>query len=95
MRKVIIAGNWKLNKTALEAIDLVTGFKRDLGDITEVDIVVCPPFVALSDAREVLTDSNIGLGAQNVYWEDSGAFTGEVSAPMLKHVGAQYVIIGH
>ena len=95
MRKVIIAGNWKLNKTALEAIALVTGFKRDLGDITEVDIVVCPPFVALSDAREVLTDSNIGLGAQNVYWEDSGAFTGEVSAPMLKDVGAQYVIIGH
>ena len=95
MRKLIIAGNWKLNKTSLEAIDLVNGFKRDLGDITEVDVVVCPPFTALSDVREALSDSNIALGAQDLYWEDAGAFTGEISAPMLKDIGVQYVIIGH
>lgn len=95
MRKIIIAGNWKLNKTSLEAIDFVTMLKRQLDDVTAVDIVVCPVFTALTDCSEVLEGSNIGLGAQDVYWEDAGAFTGEVSAPMLKDVGAQYVIIGH
>jgi len=95
MRKIIIAGNWKLNKTPLEAIDLVNLLKRDLNDIDEVDVVVCPPFVALSDIRDILNDSNIRLGAQNVYWEDSGAFTGEISAPMLKALEVQYTIIGH
>jgi triosephosphate isomerase len=95
MRKIIIAGNWKLNKTSLEAIDLVNGLKRELVDVTAVDIVVCPPFTALSEVNDVLTDSNIDLGAQNLYWEDSGAFTAEVSAPMLKDVGVKYVIIGH
>ncbi len=95
MRKIIIAGNWKLNKTLFEAIDLVNGLKRELVDVTAVDIVVCPVFTALSDVKDALTDSNIELGAQNVYWEDSGAFTGEVSAPLLKDVGVKYVIIGH
>ena len=95
MRKTIIAGNWKMYKTAHEAIELVTLFKRDLCDITEVDIVICPPFPALSDVYDVLNESNIALGAQNFYWEDAGAFTGEVSAPMLKDIGVQYVIIGH
>ena len=95
MRKIIIAGNWKLNKTSLEAIELVNALKRELVDINAVDIVVCPPFTALSDVKEVLLESNIVLGAQNVYWDDSGAFTGEVSAPMLKAIEVQYVIIGH
>lgn len=95
MRKIIIAGNWKLNKTSQEAIELVNGLNRELVDVTSVDIVVCPPFTALTEVSDVLTDSNIDLGAQNLYWEDSGAFTGEVSAPMLKAVGAKYVIIGH
>lgn len=95
MRKIIIAGNWKLNKTSLEAIDLVNGLKRELVDITAVDIVVCPPFTALSEVNDILTESNIELGAQNLYWEDAGAFTGEVSAPMLKDLGVKYVIIGH
>lgn len=95
MRKIIIAGNWKLNKTSLEAIELVNGLQRELVDVTSVDIVVCPPFTALTEVSDVLTDSNIELGAQNLYWEDSGAFTGEVSAPMLKAVGVKYVIIGH
>lgn len=94
-RRNIIAGNWKLNKTNLEAIDLVTLLKRDLSDIADIDIVVCPPFTALSDVSDILNESNIGLGAQNLYWDDAGAFTGEVSGPMLKSAGAQYVIIGH
>ena len=95
MRKLIIAGNWKLNKTSHEAIELVTLLKRELSDIISVDIVVCPPATALSDVHDVLTDSNIALGAQNIYWEDSGAFTGEISAPFLKDIGVQFVIIGH
>jgi len=95
MRKLIIAGNWKLNNTSHDAIELVTLLKRELSEISGVDIVVCPAATALSDVNDVLTESNIALGAQNVYWEDSGAFTGEVSAPMLKDIGVQYVIIGH
>jgi len=95
MRKLILAGNWKMNKTSLEAIELANALNRELGDITEVDIVVCPPFPALFEVKEVLTDSNLKVGAQNLHWESSGAFTGEVSAPMLKAAGAVYVIIGH
>ncbi|MCK5579835.1 MAG: triose-phosphate isomerase [Candidatus Omnitrophica bacterium] len=95
MRKIIIAGNWKLNKTAKETTELINLLKRDLSDISEVDSVVCPTFIALADARDALDESGIGLGAQNIYWEDSGAFTGEISGPMLKDLGVQYVIIGH
>ena len=94
-RKIIIAGNWKMNKTSLEAIDLVNLLKRNLGDVSEVEVVVCPPFTALSDIHDILDDSNINLGAQNLYWEDSGAFTGEISASMLKALDVEYVIIGH
>lgn len=95
MRKPIIAGNWKLNNTSKEALELVTLLKRDLIDIDAVDIVVCPVFTVLAEVKDVLFETNIGVGAQNLYWEDSGAFTGEVSAPMIKDTGAQYVIIGH
>ncbi len=82
-------------KTSLEAIELVNLLKRAVADVTEVDMVVCPPFTALADVRDTLDESNIRIGAQNLYWEDSGAFTGEVSAPMLKDLRATYVIIGH
>jgi len=95
MRKPFIAGNWKMNKTITEAIELVNNLKRELIDVEEADIVVCPVFTALSEISDLVVDSNIGLGAQNLYWEDKGAFTGEVSAPMLKDAGCQYVIIGH
>lgn len=95
MRKAIIAGNWKLNKNVDESVKLVTELKRGLSDIDSVDIVVCPTFTSLVVVADVLIDTNIGLGAQNVYWEDEGAFTGEISAPMIKSTGAQYVIIGH
>jgi len=95
MRKLIIAGNWKLNNSEKEAIELVTALRKDLIDVNAVDIVVCPVFTVLPVVGDILLDSNIGLGAQNVYWEDSGAFTGEISAPLLKDIGVEYVIIGH
>ncbi len=95
MRKPIVAGNWKLNKTSHEAIVLASELKREIVDVEGVDIVLCPPFTALADVADTLTDTNIALGAQNVFWEDAGAFTGEISAPMLKELGVSYVIIGH
>lgn len=95
MRKIIIAGNWKMYKTSFEAVELVTELKRTLGDMNDVDVVVCTPFTALSEVKDILNDCSIGLGAQNIYWEDFGAFTGEVSAPMIKAIGVEYVIIGH
>jgi triosephosphate isomerase len=95
VRKVIIAGNWKLNKNTQEAVDLVNAIRAKCSKINKVDIVVCPVFTVLSRVSDVLKGTNIGLGAQDVYWQDSGAFTGEVSAPLLKDAGCQYVIIGH
>ena len=82
-------------KTTLEAINLVNSFKRELYAVENVDIVVCPPFTMLSEINEIIQDSNIALGGQNLFWEKEGAFTGEVSAKMLKDVGCKYVIIGH
>jgi triosephosphate isomerase (TIM) len=95
MRKPIIAGNWKLNKTSHEALVLVNELKREIIDINGVDSVLCPPFTALGEVADALTDTQIALGAQNIFWEDAGAYTGEISGPMLKDLGAQYVIIGH
>ncbi len=95
MRKPILAGNWKLNKTIKEAIELVTLLKRGVRDAQSVDLVVCPPFTALSEVSEVLLETGIQTGAQDVYWEDKGAFTGQISAPMLKEAGASFVIVGH
>ena len=94
-RKPIIAGNWKLNKTIKEAVELATLIKRSIRDTQEVEVVLCPVFTALSDLSEILMDTEIRLGAQDVYWEEKGAFTGEVSAALIKDAGAAYVIIGH
>ncbi len=95
MRRLIIAGNWKLNKNISEAIELTNGLKRELDGVENLDIVVCPVFTALSSVYEVIVNSNIQLGAQDVYWQEQGAFTGEVSPLMLKDTGCKYVIIGH
>lgn len=95
MRTPIIAGNWKLNKTISEAVALTTELKTLVKESTGVEIIVVPPFTALPAVNDVIKDSNIRLAAQDVYWQDSGAFTGEISAPMLKDVGCDYVIIGH
>jgi len=94
-RKLIIAGNWKMNKTVAEALDLVNGLKRELGNIKEVDIVVCPPFTALADVSKAILDSNIRLGAQNMSEHNVGAYTGEIAAVMLKEFSVRYVILGH
>jgi len=95
MRKSIIAGNWKMYKKLSEAMDFVKALKPQIADVHDRAIVVCPPYPVLKNVSDAVSDSNIALGAQDLYWEDEGAFTGEVSAPMLKAVGCQYVIIGH
>ncbi|MFP4016454.1 MAG: triose-phosphate isomerase [Halanaerobiales bacterium] len=95
MRKPFIAGNWKMNKTVSEAEALVSALKEKVAGITEVEIAVCPPAVNLVPVKKLTADSNIQLGAQNMYWEESGAFTGELAGPMLKEVGVDYVILGH
>src|SRR5213595_2437355 len=97
-RKLIIAGNWKMNKTVAEALDLVNGLKRELGnikEIKEIDIVVCPPFTALSDVSKAILNTNIRLGAQNMSEHNFGAYTGEIAAGMLKEFSVRYVILGH
>jgi triosephosphate isomerase len=94
MRKPLIAGNWKMHKTAAESIDfLETLLAEELG--STVDVVVCPPYTALPAAAMILTASDIGLGAQNVHWDAAGAFTGEVSAAMLADIGVRWTIVGH
>jgi len=97
MRKTIIAGNWKMYKNIGEAIELANGLKRELFNLDNqiIDLVLCPPFTTLSEVSEVITDSNIQLGAQDLYWLEEGAYTGEVSPLMLKDAGCQFVIIGH
>jgi triosephosphate isomerase len=94
-RKLIIAGNWKMNKTVAEAVDLVRDLKLDLANVKEVDIVVCPPFTALSEVSREILSSNIRLGAQNMSENNFGAFTGEIAAGMLKEFSVRYVILGH
>jgi triosephosphate isomerase (TIM) len=94
-RKLVIAGNWKMNKTAAEALDLVQGLKRELASVKEVDIIVCPPFTALESVSKAILDSNIRLGAQNMSEHASGAYTGEIAAAMLKEFSVRYVILGH
>ncbi|MBM3823577.1 MAG: triose-phosphate isomerase [Verrucomicrobia bacterium] len=94
-RKLLIAGNWKMNKTAAEALDLAQALDRDLGLVKEVEVAVCPPFTALARVSEVLKDSNLRLGAQNMSEHANGAYTGEISAEMLKEFYVRYVILGH
>lgn len=94
-RKLIIAGNWKMNKTAAEAVDLVRDLKLELSNIKEADIVACPPFTALSDVSKEILNSNIRLGAQNMSEHNFGAYTGEIGAGMLKEFSVRYVILGH
>ena len=95
MRKILIAGNWKMYKAINEAIQLVTQIKRELLDFKKADIVVCPPFTALSAVYEVIMETNIKLGAQDGFWEKEGAFTGEISFYQLRDCGCEFVIVGH
>lgn len=94
MRTKMIAGNWKMNKNIIEAVDLASRIKKFLKNVKETEIVICPPFVALSEVAKIIKGTNISLGAQNMHEEEAGAFTGEVSADMLKGL-CKFVIIGH
>jgi triosephosphate isomerase len=95
MRKPIIAGNWKMYKTVGEAVELVNGLKEELKGESAVDIVVCPPFTAIAPVADALKGTNIGYGAQDMYWEEEGAFTGEVAPKMITDLGCGFCIIGH
>lgn len=95
MRKPIIAGNWKMHKTGPEGVQLLQELKMLTADVKDVEIVVCPPFTALEKVAEAVLGTKIKLGAQNMYFEDKGAFTGEVSPAMLRALNCSYVIIGH
>jgi len=94
-RKPFIAGNWKMNTSRAEAVELAGKLAGSIGKLDAVDLAVCPPFVYLRDAAAALKGSRIALGAQNVFYEDDGAYTGEISSAMLRDVGCRYVIIGH
>jgi triosephosphate isomerase len=94
MRIPMIAGNWKMNTTVSEAIELVNEMFQELDQIDNVDKVICPPFVSLAAIKELIEGSSIKLGAQNLYFEEKGAYTGEISPPMLADL-CEFVIIGH
>ena len=94
MRIPIIAGNWKMNKTVAEAVILAQALREATAAVDQVEMLVCPPFVSLAAVHEALAGSKIGVGAQNLFWEEKGAFTGEIAPLMLQGL-AQYVIIGH
>jgi triosephosphate isomerase len=90
-----IAGNWKMNLTLSEAKDLAKAIVKAASDLRKADLVLAPPFTALGKVKKALKDSPVELAAQNLFWEEKGAFTGEVSAPMLRDAGCRYVIVGH
>lgn len=94
LRKAVIAGNWKMNKTPDEAKEIINAMKPLVAG-ADCDVVLCVPYIDIFAAQEVAKGSNIKIGAENCHWAESGAFTGEVSAPMLKSIGVEYVIIGH
>ena len=94
-KKPFIAGNWKMYKTPSEAVTLVQTLKAAVHAVSDVLVVICPPFTALGEVSKVLKETSIELGAQNMYCAPEGAFTGEISPTMLKDVGCRYVILGH
>jgi triosephosphate isomerase (TIM) len=95
MRKKVIAGNWKMNNDLNGTVNLISELKKGVNDQTKATVIVCPPFTSLETAQTLLKDSLIKFGAQNMHFEESGAFTGEISPSMLKSVNCEYVILGH
>jgi len=95
MRQFVIAGNWKMHKTNAEAVELAEELKSKTTSIEKTQMIICPPATALTTVYSVVRDSKIAVGAQNMYWENQGAFTGEISSDMIKSTGATYVILGH
>jgi triosephosphate isomerase len=94
-RRPLIAGNWKMFKTPGEAAETAKQLVRHAGAVTDIDMMIAPTFIALAAVFAAIKNSPVALGAQNLYWENEGAYTGEISAPMLKSAGCQYCIIGH
>lgn len=94
-KKPFIAGNWKMYKTVPEAVELAKAIRVQSQQLTDAELVVIPPFTALSEVKKAIEGSSVRLGAQNLFWEKEGAFTGEVSAAMLKSAGCDYIVIGH
>lgn len=94
-RKPIVAGNWKMNGTIEQAVTITRDILNTLHSSPKIDVVICPPFTALQKVGELLRAGSVGLGGQNIHWETKGAFTGEISAPMLKELGCTYAIVGH
>ena len=96
MRKKIVAANWKMNMTQAEAAAFISTLLLEIGDMADVEVVILPPFTAIAKVNEALGNSqNIKVGAQNMHWERSGAFTGEISAAMLRDLFCRYVVLGH
>jgi triosephosphate isomerase len=95
MRKPLMAGNWKMNKTVAEAVSVAKVLKGLISDVMDVEVLICPAFTALYAVNNEVDGSNINVGAQNLFWEPKGAFTGEISSAMLKDTGCSYVLIGH
>ncbi len=95
IRKKLIAGNWKMNKTSADAVQLAQDLVTEIGKVVDIDIVICPPFTSLESVGKAIDGSTVKLGAQNMHHEASGAFTGEISAPMLRAFFATHVILGH
>ncbi len=95
MRKPIIAGNWKMHKSAAEGARLAADIKNEAAVTNDVEVVICPPFTTLGAVIEAVKGSNVKVGAQNMHWEEAGAFTGEISPVMLQELSVDYVIIGH
>lgn len=95
MRAKLVVGNWKMNLTSMEAAALVEAFIKNIENLWEVDVVVCPPLLSIPRVRDIVKDSQVKLGAQDCFWEDSGAFTGKTSPKMLSEFGCDYCIVGH
>jgi triosephosphate isomerase len=95
MRRPIIAGNWKMNNNSAESVELVSRLKEMISGVKAVEVVVAPPYTALGAVATAIKGTTIALSSQNIFWEEKGAFTGEISPAMLKDVGCQYAIIGH
>jgi triosephosphate isomerase len=94
-RKLFIAGNWKMNTNRASAVELAGALVKEVGSLDKIDLAVCPPSVYLADVASAVKGSRIAVGAQNMFYENDGAFTGELSGAMLKDVGCRYVILGH
>jgi triosephosphate isomerase len=94
-RRPVVGGNWKMNTTLTSAVDLAETLERRIGEVTGVEVLLCPPFPNLAAVHTAIEGSTLQLGAQDIFWEDKGAYTGEVSGPMLEAVGCGWVIVGH